>query len=608
MSQLQSLRWKRGGLIALLMATGLLLSVADRGRSDDAPKKGDSPKVKAEDKAKTDDKAKDEKKTEAASTEPSVPPPSGGHAATDLINKELFKFWAANKVKPSRRTNDYEFVRRVFLDVIGRVPAAWEVKQYVNDPDSRTKRARLINRLLNDSYYKQNFEEYWADIWTTLLLTRSGNKDYHAQMQDWLADQFGENKPYDQIVRELLTATGKTGENNAVNFILAHLGEPQRDRGEEGQFDAVPITSRSVRLFLGYQIQCTQCHHHPFNSEWKQSHFWGINAFFRQVERDGQPNMRQQRNQPAPELTLKDNKNYNKTQTVYFEDRQAVVKATGPKFIDGSMIPPDSNKSRREILADFIIGHENFPKAIANRMWGHFFGRGLCQQPVVDDFNEQNPVIHPEILDGLAKNFKEYRYNIRELISWICNSEAYALSCEANSTNNKKEHEVYFSRMLLKNMSPEQLFDSLKTAMDQPDPKPRPGVKRKPGAARVVDQARKKKREDWMARLTKSFGDDEGNEITFNGTVVQALMLMNGKEVQDELTRKDNNTVMNAMRKGENAAIENELWLAALNRLPTPKERELVRKEGIRTGANALAFWQDVFWALLNSNEFVLNH
>jgi hypothetical protein len=503
-------------------------------------------------------------------------------------------------------------VRRAFLDIIGRIPAAWEVKQYERDTEYKTKRARLINKLLNDPYYKDDFDSYWAEIWTTLLLTRSGNKDYHEQMKDWLEDQFGSNRPYDQIVRDLLTATGKTGENNAVNFVLAHLGEPQRDRAVEGQFDAVPITSRSIRLFLGYQIQCTQCHHHPFNSEWKQSHFWGVNAFFRQVERDGQPNMRQQRNQPAPQLTLKDNQNYNKDPVtkgalVYYEDRQAVVRATGPKFIDGRMLPTDGSKTRRQVLADFIIDHDNFPKAMVNRMWGHFFGRGLCQQAVIDDFNEQNPVIHPEILDGLAKNFKEYKYNVRELISWICNSEAYALSCEANSTNNKREHEVFFSRMLLKNMSPEQLFDSLKTAFDQPEPK-RPIRVKKKGTPRMVDEALKQKRVRWLANLTKSFGDDEGNEITFNGTVVQALMLMNGKDIQDELTRKDNNTVMNAMRKSSMGGIEDELWLAALSRRPTDQERRVVYKEMKATGGNALAFWQDVYWALLNSNEFVLNH
>jgi Protein of unknown function (DUF1549)/Protein of unknown function (DUF1553) len=606
MSKLQLRAWQRGGMIALLLSMGLLLSAASAGRSDDAPK------AKADDKAKDERAKSDDKKPEAPPAEPVVGPPSGGHAATDLINKELVKFWAANKVKPSRPASDYEFVRRVYLDVIGRVPAAWEVKQYIADSDRKTKRARLITRLLTDKFYKEDLENYWADVWTTLLLTRSGNKDYHAQMEDWLADQFGKNAPWDQMVRSLLTATGKTGENNAVNFVLAHLGEPQRDRAEEGQFDAVPITSRSIRLFLGYQVQCTQCHDHPFNTEWKQAQFWGINAFFRQVERGGQPNMRQQRNQPAAELTLKDNASYNFDKVsgaplVFYENRQAIVKSTLPRFLDGRNLPKDGKKSRREVLADFIVDHDNFPKAMVNRMWGHFFGRGLCQQAVVDDFNEQNPVIHPEILDGVAKQFKDYRFNLRELISWICNSEAYALSCEANATNNKKDQEVYFSRMLLKNMSPEQLFDSLKTALDQPM-EMRKIATRKPGAPRVVDEARKKKREEWMERLTRNFGDDEGNEMTFNGTVVQALLLMNGRDVQEELTRKDNNTVLNAMKKNSTGAIENELWLAALGRLPTARERELVTVEAKKTGANAQLFWEDVLWTLLNSNEFVLNH
>src|SRR5262249_21166251 len=219
-----------------------------------------------------------------------VPPASGGFPKTARINRDLAKFWAANSVKPSAKATDFEFCRRVYLDIIGRIPAAWEVKQFVNDSDSKTKRARLIDKLLKDPYYKEDFENNWADIWTTLLLTRSGNATYHEQMEDWLVEQFGKNRAWDQIVRDLLTATGKTDENGAVNFILTHLGEPTprgESRDEHGQFDMVPITSRSVRLFLGMQIQCAQCHDHPFNPEWKQPNFWGVNAFFRQVERVG---------------------------------------------------------------------------------------------------------------------------------------------------------------------------------------------------------------------------------------------------------------------------------------------------------------------------------
>ena len=575
--------WKRAGLLALLLGIGLTLVAATR--ADD--KKLDD-KAKVEAKAKADDKPEPKGDEKPEPKEVTVPPPSGGHPATDTINKELAKFWAANSVKPAAKATDYEFCRRVYLDIIGRVPAAWEVKAYISDTDVKGKRAKLITKLMNDPYYKEDYANNWADIWTTLLITRAANRTYRDQMNDWLAEEFSKNRPWDQMVRSLLTAVGSTDgadggtgadgkekrdDAGAVNFILAHLGDNQQKRDEEGQFDMVPITSRSVRLFLGVQIQCTQCHDHPFNNEWKQSHFWGVNAFFRQIERDGQPNMQaNNRNAMAAQLKLKDNRGYNTTNLVYFEDRQAVVKASPPKFLDGKPLPANGKKTRREVVSDYFVDHDLFSKAAVNRLWGHFFGRGLCAEPKVDDFGEHNQVVHPEMLESVSKKFKEYKYDFKELISWICNSEAYALSCTANKTNEKTEHEPYFSRMLLKNMTPEQLFDSLRTALDQPEAikKPRPGVTKKPGSTRTIDEGRKRAREEWLGRLTRNFGDDEGNEITFNGTVVQALLLMNGREMQTELTRKDNNTVINAISKGKGVrGTLDELTLASLGRRAT---------------------------------------
>ncbi len=310
----------------------------------------------------------------------------------------------------------------------------------------------------------------------------------------------------------------------------------------------------------------------------------------------------------AAKLTLKDTKN-NEDGKVFFEDRQAVMHQTSPKFLDGKKLSDGKFASRREALASFVIDHDQFPKAFVNRMWGHFFGRGLTQNTAIDDFGDHNQVVHPELLEGLAKSFKEYKYNVKELISWICNSEAYDLSCEANNTNNKPEHEVYFSRMLLKNMSPEELFESLRTVLDQPI-KPKVGETTKRTAAMMAAMKdayakRQKDRDAWLAKLTRNFGDDEGNEITFNGTVVQALLMMNGKELQAEMARPMNNTVGIAAKAGT-AGMLDELTLAALGRKATLKEREVLRREKI-TG-NLEWFWQDVLWALLNSNEFVLNH
>jgi hypothetical protein len=456
-------------------------------------------------------------------------------------------------------------------------------------------------------------------VWTTLLLSRSGNKTYHTQMHLWLTEQFGKNRPWDEMVRDLLTANGENNNDGQVNYVLAHLGEPQKDRNNEGQFDAVPITSRTTRLFLGLQIQCAQCHNHPFNPEWKQHHFWGVNAFFRQVERDGTPLMRNNPQNMAAKLVLKDNSSYNQDGKVFFEDRQAVVQQTAARFLDGKK--PEKGVPRREALAKFVTEHEMFSKAFVNRTWGHFFGRSMTQNAVVDDFGEHNQVVHAELLDSLAGSFKDYKFNIKELMAWICNSEPYGLSAEANPTNNKPEHEVYFSRMLLKNMNPETLFASLKTATDQPKKpgtkpakEPKPVVGKTPGtpvAGKPGPASPKAKREAWLAKLTKNFGDDEGNEITFNGTVVQALLLMNGKDLQDELSRPTNNTVANAMAsKSSHIGVLNELTIAALSRPPTQKEIALVNNMAAGKGGfgNAQAFWEDVLWTLLNSNEFVLNH
>ncbi|HEV3146802.1 MAG TPA: DUF1549 domain-containing protein [Gemmataceae bacterium] len=586
--------WKRHTLLTALLALGMLFSVAGLGQTRDDTKKADDPK------AKTDEK---EKKEEPKPAEKPESEPAGSStlpAPTAAINQHLSKFWADNHVQPSARVSDYVFCRRVFLDILGRIPSIDEVKKFV--AEGGNKRAKLVDRLLYDEYYKDEYERNWADIWTTLLMTRAGNKTYHEQLHDWLEGEFGKNHGWDSIVRQLLTAKGDNNDEGAVNYILAHVGENQvkNKESEDGQFDAVPLTSRSTRLFLGLQIQCTQCHDHPFNPEWKQSHFWGVNAFFRQVERDGNPVMRNnQPNMPAPKLTLKDNADYNKLGIVYFETRSGVLHATTMKFLDGKKVPAGSSTSRREFLAKFIIEHDQFGKAFVNRMWGHFFGHGLCQNPAVDDFGEHNQVVHPELLDNLAKSFKDYKYNVKELISWICKSDAYSLSCTANNTNNKPEHEVYFSRMLLKNMTPEQLYASLITCLDQPAPR---GAKTKgpksPAQMAAAKEEKAKKRQqqlDFLGKLTKNFGDDEGNEITFHGTVVQALLLMNGKEINALLMKPDNNTVAKA--KGVD-----DLCIAALGRPATGKDRAAYGSGGDPARS------QDFLWALINSPEFVLNH
>ena len=535
-------------------------------------------------------------------------------AAVRLINEKLEKGWLDNKVTPSRQATDAEFVRRVTLDIVGRIAKPAEIEQFLRAP-AATRRSLLIDRLLAH----EDYARHWANVWSNWLLSRSGafgRGMYHEQMNVWLEDQFSLNKPYHELVTELITASGKNTENGAVNFILAHLGEelknsPQ-DKGRierEGRWEMVPVTSRITRLFLGTQVQCAQCHDHPFLGNLKQNQFWGVNAFLRQVDREGAPAM-DKRGTNAP-LTLKDNKNVNSRPLAYYEKRNGVLLRQRAEFLPSGpgKKPMELDETmtgleRRQKLAEFLVAHDNFPRAIVNRMWGTFFGKGFVNP--IDDFTDQNTPSNPELLDELAAQLKHYNYDLKKLVRWICNSNAYNLSCVANKTNQAQEKETLFSRMLLKSLTPEQMFESLMLATNS--------------EAAETKEGKKVLREKWLESLISNFGDDEGNEVNFNGTVVQALMMMNGKEINDAITRKDKGTVDLAIKgsRTEDEVIA-KLYLATLNRMPSQREALVIRGElfplvdpKLRVKDNDKTHYNnrfyDLFWALLNSNEFLLNH
>lgn len=596
---LRALKGRFGSLtVGLLVTAVLLLALPVLAQTGKKPEPGKKPQPKVV--------------VDRDALVPGLP----GAEMVAFIDEQLEKLWAANKVQPAERCSDYEFIRRASLDIIGRIATVEEINQFLKDP-SHLRRSLLIERLLNSDDYASHF----ANLWTTLLLTRSAGKTYRDQMHLWLFDQFEKvSCDWSDVVTKLLTATGRTNENGAVNFLLMHLGEeiPANNRVEMGRFDMVPATSRITRLFLGLRTQCTQCHDHPFNDEWQQSHFWGMNAFLRQIDAPAgrpqlMPGMKKQALGAQFELT--DNPSFNNAKDsegiVSFERRIGLIKYTQATFLDGTKIPrqlpPDT--TRRKELAKLIIKSEYFAKAFVNRMWGHFFGKSFTKD-AEDDFGEHNSPSAPELLDKLAKEWAtKYDHNPRHLIRWICNSRAYGLSAVANKTNSAPETEVLFSRMLLKAMTPEQLFESLMTATQS--------------KAAQNREDRRKKRDEWLNKLVVSFGDDEGRETTFNGTVIQALILMNGQEINEAIMDKEFGTVANVLKKPgitPKAAMA-DLFLAALNRPPTeqeyakllsPKMINLPRlpppnspqaRQNFYTGV-----YQDLFWAILNSNEFFLNH
>jgi hypothetical protein len=322
------------------------------------------------------------------------------------------------------------------------------------------------------------------------------------------------------------------------------------------------------------------------------------------VKRDGTPPVPGNRMMAFSPLTLKDDATVNADAQVFYETRNAKLLPAKAQFLDGTKITaelhgdkrvPIQGKARRDELARLIVEHPNFGKAQVNRMWAHFFGKGFVNP--IDDFNEQNPPSHPELLEELGKRYRHYGFNQKMLIRWICNSEAYNLSSAANKSNEKPESEQLFSRMLLKAISPEELFESLWVAT----------------GPNLNKEEKRKKREQWLSDLISNFGDDEGNEVSLNGTVVQALTMMNGGDLNTAIAPgKEDGNVVKAYKanRGNRAAIIRELFLLTLNRPPTAKELTKIGGElGMKyPDKDVLAPYHDILWALVNSNEFMLNH
>lgn len=640
MRQTSWFRWRRLLTAALVVtaAAGFFALDPLSAQTKKAPAKAQKKEAKepAKEAAKDDEaKAEEPKKTARPKVRPSKPavndvmvPGAPGVEQVALINEMLAKQWEENKLVPSDRCSDYEFVRRASLDIIGRIAKVHEIERFLKDPP-RERRSRLIERLLgNDGtdkereLYAGEYAANWSNTWTVMLLTRRGvPKVYQQQLGAWLEEKLVEKREgtqvtytpdWSKIVAELLTAKGRTNENGAVNFILAHMGDRlPPEQADGGAFDFVPLTSRTTRLFLGLRTQCVQCHDHPFNSEWGQHHFWGVNAFFRQTTApNGRPTMmaKGQKGLKNQQFGLEDNPNLNPKGVVSYERRNGVVLFTDPTFLDGTKMELKAGANRRQELAKFVTTSPYFAKAQVNRMWGHFFGKSFTKD-AVDDFGEHNPASVPELLDRLAEDWaKKYNHDPKMLIRWVCNSRAYGLSSVANETNDQPDVETQFSRMLMKAMSPEQLFESLMIATSA-----------KAGQSK---ESRQGLREEWLNRLVQNFGDDEGNETTFNGTVVQALMLMNGRDINEAIMDQKEGTVAAVLKKrafSPKAAHEamKDLYLAALNRPPSAEEYTRILNPKVYSlplsrARDAQTFWtgfyQDLFWALLNSSEFYLNH
>jgi hypothetical protein len=517
-------------------------------------------------------RAEDEKPKEDA-------PPTTAGAKLDYIDEMIQDAWDQASVKPSRECTDEEYLRRVYLDVVGRIPNIQETTAFLQSKESG-KRAKLVEYLLNHPDYAKNF----ANQWVVLLIGRKRQERQvdRGALLAWLRRQLTDNRPWNEVTYDLITAKGNNKENGAVNYALSHL-----------EFGAVPLTSITTRVFLGQQIQCTQCHDHPSN-DWKQADFWGINAFFKGLRMEEIKTVNATGAEVVDHTELTDNPT---DAYAEYDKRNGLVGIAFPKFLDGRKISQEADVDRRVELGKFIADPKNMDlaRAFVNRLWGHFMGRGIVHP--VDDFGPHNPASHPELLDELAKSFQESHYDIKALVRWITASKPYNLSSVMTKDNEKDE--TLFSHMQMKPMTPEQLFDSLISATSA----------HKAGGG--VDTS--KRRDAWLGQFIFAFANDEGEEgSSFQGTIPQALMMMNGEMMEKAVGGQQGSFLADLLlqaqrqRKGGPAYMVNNLYLAALSRYPSDRERVVLSKI-LATNPDTIGVLEDVFWALLNANEFVLN-
>ncbi len=518
----------------------------------------------------------------------------------DLIDKQLKE--AGIKAAPA--AEEAQYFRRLHLDLVGRIPNVTDGRDFLDDP-SPDKRWKWVERFLQN----ESFANHFANILRAQMINTDNNFQALGLVpgfEVWLKQRLQENAGYDKMVHELLTSqpfgqqrflgqqVGGNVPGSTAAFYFANENKAEN------------LAGATARLFLGVKLECAQCHAHPFAS-WKREQFWEFAAFFNGI----QPQQFLQKGQAAPV-------NLNRRQ-IMIPGTKTVVKA---KFLTGNEPAWKDSDENRTVLADWIVAKDNpyFAKSTVDMVWQYFFGVSLLE-PIMEP-HDDNPISHPELLDLLARELTAHKHDLKFLIRTIVHTRAY----QRNSTGTAKaapEELLLFARMPVRGMSPEQIFDSLAEATDYRQPAV--NVQQRfvfPGQATTP-------RAEFLAKFASQ---DKRNEN--QTSILQALFMMNGKflvqrtKIDPNITFEELNRLGEIHRNGGtvdiNLSLHNigmisgpsttkkleTLYLLVLSRLPTSQEMQrLVRYVDsggpARDPRQAIA---DVYWALLNSGEFLLNH
>lgn len=494
-----------------------------------------------------------------------------------FVDRLLVRQWRQLAIVPSPLADDATFLRRATIDICGTLPTPDEVRQFLADarPD---KRARLIDRLLERPEYATYFALKWADILQNRGAGYSTSKQRAGTtlFAGWIRDSLAANKPYDQFVTEILTASGRQSEHPPALWYRT-VRKPTE------------YVESVAQAFLGTRIQCAQCHHHPAE-RWSQADYFGLAAVFARVGRKGGF---ADAEVPTDEIIyLKDS-----GETVHPRTGQPLP----PRALGGREFPLGLYDDPRQSLARWMTSPDNpfFARTMANRMWAHFLGRGIIHP--IDDARSTNPPSDPDLLDALARDFATNRYDVKRLIRLITNSHAYQLDSAPQSGNAGDIQS--FARFYPRRLSAEVLLDGISQALDEPTRFP--GV---PAGTRAIELPD----ENVAAHFLDVFGRPGRLtacecERVDSPALNQALELVNSAEIQRKLTATTGFAQRLATEERTPEERVREAFLRVLGRLPSEKDLqtgvEFFQSEPDRNEA-----CRSLLWALLATNEFLFNH
>ena len=525
-------------------------------------------------------------------TKTTVAPTRQVSSSTKHLDRYINAALKREGIQPSKMSEDAEFLRRVHLDLTGKIPTPQEVLDFLKDGSSN-KRQKKIELLLDSDAYL----DYWSGLWVNWLIgRREDGDDRRIGLTFWVRDALTKNMPYNQFVQELIAADGELRDNGAGNYIMRYERSP------------VFLTSHTSRLFLGLPMQCAECHDHK-TEVWSQEDFYGIAAFFAGIDSQRKGNI-QMMDTAGNERRMDNFLITNKPENSIWVER--LEKQVRPRFLGGTEYKGSLLK-KREALAQWMTDKSNpyFSQAIVNRIWQRFMGRAFVEP--VDGFGEENQSTNPELLKSLAKDFVIYNYDLQHLMRTILNSEAYQRTSQTNESN--KDDQLYYSHAYVKPLSAEQFFYSVlqATGFERLQQVRMKGSKKQGGEDRkgMLRQLEGMKREH-LKKFLFLLDNGEMEEIeAFNGTVPQALMMINGDMVNDSASHEARGGFVNYVLEKWRGPIERVeyIYLNILSRLPTAKEKTYFRRYLERSlYRNKDLAYEDLYWVLLNSAEFSLNH